>query len=174
MSDRTIIVGMHVPLQINSGADNSHPGLFLWNLLNAVSGVSQDEFNTHFDLINLCDDTIWNPLAARAKYDAIESAWAGRRVLLLGRAVLGVLWLAAPPYDLRWRGGRAYQWCSLPYPDAILYDNDLIRIAVGLRLEQEMTREEAKMDSHENRQSIRDPRLLPQGARHGAMRDLFS
>lgn len=145
MSDRTLIVGMNNPLSASPRAallpyPSRSAGWNLWRMANEVCGVSRSEFRRSFEFVNLCDDRLWCPIAARAKYDALESAWAGRRVALLGRAVLGVLWLKAPPYDLRWRVGRPYLWCSLPHPSGLCreYNDETMRRAVGLRLEQEM------------------------------------
>lgn len=145
MSERTIIVGMNNPLSVEPRAallpyPRGSAGWNLWRMASDVCGVSRSEFRRSFEFVNLCDDRIWNPIAARAKYETLESAWAGRRVLLMGRAVLGVLWLNTPPYDLRWRSGRPYLWCSLPHPSGLCreYNNKTFRLAVGLRLEQEM------------------------------------
>ncbi len=147
MSDRTIIVVTNNPLSASPRAallpyPARSAGWNLWRMTYDVCGVSRCEFRRSFEFVNLCDDMVWNPLAARAKYDALESAWAGRRVLLLGRAVLGVLWLAAPPYDLLWRAGRPYLWCALPHPSGMCheYNDSTVRLAVGLRLEEEMHR----------------------------------
>lgn len=145
MSERTIIVGMNNPLSVEPRAallpyPRGSAGWNLWRMAYDVSGVSRSEFRRSFEFVNLCDDRLWDPIAARAKYETLESAWAGRRVLLMGRAVLAVLWLATPLYDLRWRGGLGYQWCNLPHPSGLCreYNNKTFRLAVGLRLEQEM------------------------------------
>ena len=90
------------------------------------------------EFVNLCDDRIWCPIAARRKYEALESAWVGRRVLLLGRAVLGVLHLDSATGAALWRFERGFIWCWLPHPSGLCrdYNNQVVRLVAGLRLEQ--------------------------------------
>ncbi len=145
---KTLIVGMNNP---NSGrADTAllpYPrnsaGWRLWKMCHDVSNVSRYTYRQSFEFVNLCDGQVWDVGAARAKYEALESAWAGRRVVLCGLAVLGVLRLARPPAGLLWaRTARDLTWCYVPHPSGLCreYNNPLVRLCVGLRLEEEMHR----------------------------------
>lgn len=145
---RTLVVAMNNPN--SSRADSAllpYPknsaGWRLWKMCHDVCGVSRHEFRRSFEFVNLCDDVVWNPLAARTKYEQLESAWEGRRAVLCGAAVLGVLRLAPPSSGLVWgRTARDLTWCHVPHPSGLCreYNDPIVRLAVGLRLEEEMTR----------------------------------
>lgn len=118
-------------------------GWRLWKMCHDVCGVSRHQFRQSFEFVNLCDDVVWDAGAARAKFLALESAWAGRRAVLCGLAVLGVLNLARPPAGLIWgRTARDLTWCWIPHPSGLTreYNDPLVRLCVGLRLEEEMSR----------------------------------
>lgn len=143
---RPVIVGMNNPLSASPRAALlPHPrgssGWNLWRMARDVCGVSRAEFRRSFDFVNLCDDQVWCPLAARRKYEALESAWQGRRVVLLGAAVLGVLRQTRPSSGLKWQShASGYQWCWAPHPSGLCreYNDPMARRAVGLRLEELM------------------------------------
>lgn len=143
---RPVIVGMNNPLSVDPRAallpyPKHSSGWNLWSMVHDVCGVSRGEFRRSFCFVNLCDDTVWDPLAARRKYDTLESAWEGRRVVLLGLAVLGVLWQTRPSSALEWRSNAGYRWCWVPNPNRLCedYSNPLIRRVVGMRLEELMS-----------------------------------
>lgn len=114
-----------------------YPRAELWRAVSEINGASLEEFELAFEFVGLCDDGAFCPFAARHKYDALESAWVGRRVVILGALVLGVLYLQRPSSGLIWQSCGGWTWCSLP-PPFYTYDDPLIRRTVGLRLEELM------------------------------------
>lgn len=143
---RPVIVGMNNPLSEDPRAallpyPKKSAGWNLWRMAHDVCGVSRSEFRRSFEFVNLCDARVWCPIAARRKYDTIESAWEGRRVVLMGAAVLGVLHLQRPSSGLIWQSRAGYRWCSLPHPSGLCreYNNPIVRRVAGLRLEELMS-----------------------------------
>lgn len=140
---RPVVVGMNNPLSADPRsallpAPRGSAGWNLWKMCHDVCGVSRWEFRQSMEFVNLCDARLWCPLAARAKYERVSSGWEGRRVLLLGRAVLGVLRLPAPASGLLWASHAGFRWCYAPHPSGLNrdYNDPLTRLAVGLRLEE--------------------------------------
>lgn len=140
---RAVVVGMNNPLSEDPRAallpyPRGSAGWNLWRMVSEVCGVSRSEFRRSLEFVNLCDSRIWDPIAARRKYEALESGWEGRRVVLLGGAVLGVLNLQRPSSAALWCSRAGYEWCSLPHPSGLCreYNNPFARRVTGLRLEE--------------------------------------
>lgn len=139
---KPLIVGMNNPLSSDQRAallpyPRGSAGWNLWSMARDVCGVSRGEYRRRLDFRNVLDSRSWDPVAARANAHALESAWEGRRVVLLGRAVLGVLWLTPPASVALWRSERGCTWCWLPHPSGLNreYNDPLLRRVAGLLLE---------------------------------------
>jgi len=101
----------------------------LWQAAHEVCAATFEDFERRFEHVDL-----WatGQLAARQSYEAQASAWAGRRVVMVGLAVLAVLWQTRPSSGALWQSHAGYDWCWLPSP---LY-GPLEQRVIGLRLEE--------------------------------------
>lgn len=102
-----------------------------------VCGVSRYEWTRRMPRVNLCNDRSWDPHLAAVHGDHLWTTLQDRRVLVLGLQVLAALKLARPPL-LLWSEHRGVRWCYAPHPSGLCrtYNDPLIRLAVGLRLEE--------------------------------------
>lgn len=143
VGDRPILIGMNNP----HSEDPRHAlapypsgvaGHRLWRMLSDRCGASRLSYMRAFERINLLNSRTWSPLRARAQNENLWSSLRGRRrVVVLGNAVKDVLWLSRVPY-LRWTVTDDVRWCLLPHPSGLcrLYNDELVRVAVGMRLEE--------------------------------------
>lgn len=146
MTKLTTLVGMNNPHSADPRfALAPHPrgvaGHNLWRMTNEVCGVPRAQYMRTLHRINLCVGEDYDPTAAR---DAAEKLWPmleGTRVILLGDAVRKSCWL--PKLELfNWYERDGVKWCQLPHPSGLnrLYNDPLVRLAAGLRLEREVAR----------------------------------
>lgn len=113
-------------------------GWRLWRMCHDHNGVSRSTYRRSYEFVNLCDSTWWDPLAARAKRDALWPTWTGRRVVLCGVQVLTVCRLQRPPRFLQWSEYEEVRWCWIPHPSGLTrdYNDPMMRMLVALRLEE--------------------------------------
>lgn len=139
---KAVIVGMNNPLSEDPRAALlPHPknsaGWRLWKMFHDVTGLSRSEFRRGFEFVNLCDSFAWCPYAARRKVEALWPHWRGRTVVACGRAVQGAMWLRPRVWGAYsvLDGVRA---CAIPHPSGLTreYNDELMRLMVGLRLEE--------------------------------------
>lgn len=143
MSERAIIVGMNNPHSDSPRSallpyPKNSAGWRLWKMCHDVSGVSRAEFRRSLEFVNLCDARVWCPLAARRKWEALESAYAGRTVVMCGRLVLAASWRTRGGVGRWYASGGGGRWCYIPHPSGLNreYNDPLLRLVVGLRLEE--------------------------------------
>lgn len=142
MTDLPVIVGMNNPLTDREDAallpyPVNCAGWRLWRMAHDVCGVSRAEWMRQTERQNLCNSRTWCPHEARARGETLWRTLEGRTVVLLGRAVLAALWLQPRPM-LLWSVSSGVRWCSVPHPSGLCrdYNDPLVRLAVGLRMEE--------------------------------------
>lgn len=142
---RPVLIGMNNPLSSDPRyALAPYPsrvaGHRLWQMLNEVSGVGRAQYMRAFDRRNVLSSRTWDVHEARRESDGLLETLAGRKVCILGRDTLNALYLRGTVPPLQWHHDGTYDlmWCYIPHPSGLnlWYNDDLHRIAVGLRLEQ--------------------------------------
>lgn len=142
---RTVLCGMNNPHSADPRlalypAPSGVAGHRLWVMLHDVAGSSRREYLDGFDRRNLLTG-VWNAAAAR---DAARELWStlnGRRVVLLGQAVVNAANLHRMP-PLVWSVSDGVTWCEVPHPSGrnLIHNDQIMRFAVGLLLEEELAR----------------------------------
>jgi hypothetical protein len=155
IDQRTVIVGMNNP----HSDDPRHAlapfpervaGHRLWRMLADVDqDVSRMDYMRGFDRRNILVGREWNLREARLVSLGLWGSLEGRRALLLGRPVLDALSLPATA-PLVWQRPEGFllaspgpsAWCYVPHPSGLnqWYNDEMNRILVGLRLEEEYHR----------------------------------
>lgn len=155
MDTRTVLVGMVNP----HSADPIHAlapypqGVAGQRLFDMLAAVRPDTFRgtymRGFDRRNVLVGRDWSLRAAREVAPELWRSLGGRRVVLLGRAVLDALRLPQttplvwqrPEASLLSEPGPA-QWCYVPHPSGLnhWYNDEICRVVTGLRLEEELER----------------------------------
>lgn len=143
---RLVIVGMNNPLSDRpESALLPYPvncaGWRLWKMVNDVSGVSRAEYCRLTERVNLVNARAWDPARARETAAGLWSRLEGRRAVILGAATRTSLWLPqVGPASWTVSGGVA--WCAVPHPSGLCreYNDPLMRVVVGLMLEEELER----------------------------------
>ena len=144
---RTVLVGMNNPYSDRPDSallpyPEKSAGHQLWRMLDDVCPISRRAYRDAFEFANALDATHWDPVAASASGRAKWERWEGRRVVVFGVATLVALWLQRPASGLLWASSRGVTWCHAPHPSGrtLEYNDPLARLAVGLRLEEELRR----------------------------------
>lgn len=146
MSKLTVLIGMNNPHSDDPRfALAPHPrgvaGHNLWRMANEVCGVSRAQYMRTLQRINLCLGATYDGKLARDKVESLGEELRGRRVILMGDEVRRSFWLPKLRlYDWHERDGML--WCQLPHPSGLnrLYNDPVLRMATGLRLEREIAR----------------------------------
>jgi len=152
---RTVLIGMNNP----HSADPVHAlapypqgvaGQRLHDMLAAVRPETfRGTYMRGFDRRNVLVGRDWSLRAAQEVAPALWSSLDGRRVVLLGQAVLTAFRLPAtmplvwqrPEGSLMASPGPA-QWCLVPHASGLnrWYNEEINRVLTGLRLEEELER----------------------------------
>lgn len=145
MDERPVILGMNNPhSQDPRFALAPFPervaGWRLWRMVHDVCGVNRRQYMDRTDRRNLLSAPDWSARAARTESEGLWEALEGRTVLVCGQSVRRVLWLSDEP-PLLWREYHGVRWCLVPHPSGLnrWYNDELCRLAVGLRLEELIT-----------------------------------
>lgn len=140
---KPVLVGMNNPLSSDpryalAPYPSGVAGHRLWRMLNDVCGVHRAEYMRSFERMNALTALQWDVHAARRESAGLMDRLAGRKVCVLGRDTLNALYLPGTVPPLRWQMHGSTQWCYMPHPSGLnlWYNDDINRIAVGLRLEQ--------------------------------------
>lgn len=120
MTTKTLIVE---PASLTSA------GLALHAILNEIHEVAYSDFYQCFEFVSVSHQT------ARPAW----THWEGRRALVVGLATLVALWRQTPASGLLWGLDGGVTWCHVPQPQWQVLD-PFVRLAVGLRLEEELHR----------------------------------
>jgi hypothetical protein len=142
MSDLPVLVGMNNPLTPRSDAALlPYPvgcaGWRLWRMVHDVCGVSRAEWCRRTERVNLVDAQLWDAAAGARRGEELWSRWRGRRVVVLGAAVRNALRLERSPV-LLWSEREGVRWCWASHPSGLCrdYNDPMVRLVVGLRLEE--------------------------------------
>lgn len=148
---RAVIVGMNNPHSARpESALLPYPagvaGHRLWAMTHEVCGVSRAEYCRMTVRVNLVDARRWDPIAARERWEALQTMLRDRRVVILGRSALAVAHLPRTT-PASWQRTENFEWCYLPHPSGLCreYNEQLMRLAAGYTIEAEIER--AKRDA---------------------------
>jgi len=110
----------------------------IWQMLHEHTGAGRAQYMRAFDRRNVLTAKTWDVHAARRESEGLLASLAGRKVCILGRDTLNALRLHGTVPPLQWQNHDEVQWSYIPHPSGLnlWYNDDLNRIAVGLRLEQ--------------------------------------
>lgn len=148
MTELTVLVGMNNPHSSDPRfALAPHPrgvaGYNLWRMAFDVCGVPRAKYMRSLQRVNLCLGNTYDGKVARATAESLGEELRGRRVIFLGDEVRRSFWL--PKLRLfDWHKSEQFTWCQLPHPSGLnrMYNDPIIRLAAGLRLEREIARVE--------------------------------
>jgi len=147
--NRPLLLGMNQPV---AGATPLDPTILgsaghrLYQMLNAYRETTLEAYESAFERANVLDGTEWSADRARASGVAAQARLRGRRVVLLGRAVLVSLRLPAVPLADRWGAtwytnqitfmpepNSTFYYCPIPHPSGLChsYNDPGVRLVVG-------------------------------------------
>jgi hypothetical protein len=127
--NRVILLGMNQPAE---GAEPLDPrvlngaGSRLLFMLNIFRTVSEASFRAAFDRRNVLDTREWDDAAARDRSRAVLESLPGRRVVVLGKKVRGVLGLPQGP-ACEWKTCFLYSDASAIITPARMFTEEIVR-----------------------------------------------
>lgn len=141
-SSKPVLIGMNNPHHDDPRYDLfpfplQSSGHRLWRMLNEISGLSKFMYAEHTDRINLCRSRVWDPTEAQEFGSKLWPTLTGRTAVVFGQSARQSLWL--PPAGwLSWQETGGVRWCVAPHPSGLTreYNDPVMRLAVGLRLEE--------------------------------------
>ena len=148
---RVVILGMNNPHSARQDTallpwPRGCAGWRLWKMANEVCGVSRAEYCRLTDRRNLLDARTWDARRASERVEDVGTTLQGRRVVVLGRTLARLMWLPETTPATWQRGGRFdFEWAYLPHPSGLCrdYNDQTMRLAAGLLLEEEIHRASA-------------------------------
>lgn len=113
-------------------------GWRIWQMLHEHTGCHRSEYMRAFDRRNALSARHWDFNAAREQCRGLVESLRNRKLVVLGRDTLSALGLRGTVPPLEWQHDGSLQWCYMPHPSGLnlWYNDDLHRVAAGLRLEQ--------------------------------------
>jgi hypothetical protein len=116
----------------------------LWVMVNEVSGITQDEWLSSTQRVNILTDAVLPRDyrgAARRRGEWLAPLIRGRTVVLLGSDVSYAVGHDLPP--LVW--AKEMDWIMVPHPSGknVFYNNPIHRLAVGILLTDLLRKSEA-------------------------------